>query len=50
MLKNRGLIETLGDKTSIIVKIRGEVKRVLKLIDRGICGKGVTCVTNGGDA
>lgn len=50
MLKNKGLIETSGDKTSITVKIKGEVIRVLKLIDRGICGKGVTCVTNGGDA
>lgn len=46
MLKNRGLIETSGDKTSITMKIKGEVMRVLKLIDRGICGKGVTeCVT-----
>jgi len=49
-LKSRGLIETSGDKTSITVKIKGEAMRVLKFTDRGICGKGVTCVTNGGDA
>jgi hypothetical protein len=50
MLKNRGLIETSGDKTSITIKIKGEVMRVLKFTGGGICGKGVTCVTNGGDA
>lgn len=50
MLKNRGLIETRGDKNTVDVRLRGEVKRVLKFIGRGICGFGVTEVTNHEDA
>jgi hypothetical protein len=50
ILKNRKLIETRGDQNTIDVRLRGEIKRVLKVIDRGICGIGVTKVTEGANA
>jgi hypothetical protein len=50
ILKNRKLIETRGDQNTIDVRLRGEIKRVLKVIGRGICGIGVTKVTEAANA